>query len=1101
MVFTNYKFNALVLIAKEVAMEHKSTVEDLMQVDLTGNISSENSVDLESAEPPAKRRKIDISLENKEVEDDVDFQIVNAAFNGDFKRLKQFVRDGKDIVAYSRFGIPLCEALWGFYTCLDSEDMRHKLIKTIRLLLKSGASMQYDDYKHEGFKYKEKDKRTTDYDNKYRRLEVVEYNSYPFRNMAIEKFKVRYINYFEFSDFCKHKTAMEYLESLSLIYHMEHSYIVDDTAKEEELFRLIYNYTTYHKCKDYAEICSSYENNFVADLKRISESYIAKGVYPEQVIKLDTQVQKLQLRLQQEKELSASDVYVFYTLECLFKKKIADISEFLKDRKAEVKNRLVVHETYSYIDQPRPGFYLLPEGSDLKQKLFRLLSTFCYQDIGNRQNDNEYKANLALIKKLDPNQDRMDSVLRMVTDTANYRIEMPTELKKALSHKEFIIEKLRLVLECQEILDDYDSEYLSEDSDNDEELRFQDPQSTSTQQKAMLKNQALRFIDRAGASELIATKTNKRKTMVKDGLKLVDGLENKPSFTDVFKPETTQGFITLPSILDKTNKIEQDLRRLNHLWVNGLLNEETIKQIDTHFVVANFRGITYDMAQWSQKQRREHRKANELYRPLYSLSIFNESNVTFSSLIKAREEENDELEKQLLELAVNLRDQLINLRASGDVMTHLHESAKAKTMNYANFAHAVQDAYSKDINGFYRNIKQKKADIKQQGVRVFQDLVFTSFLNELNAFVSTADTPQHALHYAYGGKFYEGHKHKRLRPCYKSSGRPDRLAVGKVYVIMHKPLDFLTDRGPMHVPSLNESGLTAIDERIVAELETTFPGFVEENKVVAQHVAKFPSFENEDYKEIYLYKYGLTEKLYHLFRKNIKDTKPHTKERKRVINLLTTYLCAYHGINLIEQAYTYAREKNQVLVYRDEFGNFSFLAAQIRFENKKEAGKQVFNMRNEKKLSRQTRISTTNFFTELLQDKKLVIEPYKVCPVMRVLLRATKEYDIGEITTKNIKDKIQVFTENDKLKIAEYASCYPGYEFKDKFESYIKKLYAGACLLNLYITLYNFQFEKSCISIQPADCSEENLRSIEVYFGGGQSFALIIENDHSQLRL
>ena len=111
--------------------------------------------------------------------------------------------------------------------------------------------------------------------------------------------------------------------------------------------------------------------------------------------------------------------------------------------------------------------------------------------------------------------------------------------------------------------------------------------------------------------------------------------------------------------------------------------------------------------------------------------------------------------------------------------------------------------------------------------------------------------PEHALRYAYGDKPYQGQKSQRLRPRYRRTGRAERPYSGKVYVFV-LPIEDYFDGRYYHVIDKFYHGEAKADIQIVQERESTVAGYIEEDRMCYQHIAKFPSFKGNwkpEYKE------------------------------------------------------------------------------------------------------------------------------------------------------------------------------------------------------------------------------------------------------------
>ena len=117
----------------------------------------------------------------------------------------------------------------------------------------------------------------------------------------------------------------------------------------------------------------------------------------------------------------------------------------------------------------------------------------------------------------------------------------------------------------------------------------------------------------------------------------------------------------------------------------------------------------------------------------------------------------------------------------------------------------MQDFYSKDYGGFHAKSKaffDKLNSGKDVIITTLEEAILLNVNTDRNPFISTSDTPDHALRYAYGSKYYDSFKDLRLRPRWQSNGKAERPYSGKVYLSLHDPLE-LNDISN-HVPSLNQ---------------------------------------------------------------------------------------------------------------------------------------------------------------------------------------------------------------------------------------------------------------------------------------------------------
>lgn len=429
--------------------------------------------------------------------------------------------------------------------------------------------------------------------------------------------------------------------------------------------------------------------------------------------------------------------------------------------------------------------------------------------------------------------------------------------------------------------------YLSDDSDSDEEETFK---TKSFEEKKAIKNPAIDAIKKAQKGKFLPK---------------LDSSPGKYTPSQFFDLRKRQGLDYSRTDKTQLQKAQKDLDKLNGLIKKGIPVEDATKQIETPFFVAQYRGITHLTTKFDKTARENHRKANETGRPQYSSSVLFAATgeKSFADIFLTQNFLESEKLKKWAEL---IKRKVVELRNT--------PRCSYNGYTYENLGELLQDVYSKGYDKF-ENLLEKSDLLKQY------------LVNSHNPFLSTADVPDHALRYAYGTKPYTGHEGDRLRPRWhqdpEGDGRAERPYSGKVYVSLH-PLSDFGKTGPLHVVSLNQQGRVNIDNLIIAERESSFPGFIPENRVIDQHIAKYPSFKKQ-YKQIYLYKYGLDEELYNKLKSLFDKAKPHTDEMKYFKQVLGGWLCSYHEVRLIEIAKQEALNRNGFLIYRDEEGLFSFL--------------------------------------------------------------------------------------------------------------------------------------------------------------------------------
>lgn len=375
-----------------------------------------------------------------------------------------------------------------------------------------------------------------------------------------------------------------------------------------------------------------------------------------------------------------------------------------------------------------------------------------------------------------------------------------------------------------------------------------------------------------------------------------------------------------------TKEALEDLDLINkNLQINkDLPFTQAMKGIKTRFNVAQYRGINYINTKWDKAARKAHRERNEVGQPYYSMAVafgpYDDTVTNFSDLNQRESVLNEvqkrELERQRMRLANSLKIKMEHLRKRGPVRLAVTETdsvlanAWFNNITYDNLLELLQAVYTNNYTAYEYLLNS----------HFFKDRL----LNNQSPFVSTAETPYHALRYAYGLKEFANHEDEKLRPEWDQTGRARHPKVGKVYISLHELADF---DDALHLVSMGWRGEVKVNPRILTERETSFPALIESDRVIYQHVAKFPSFKQPyRYKNIYISKYGLDEVRYKLFfdafytiqRKH--GTPDYDSEMNKFRSLLGEYLCCFHEFRFVEIARRCAVLQNSILVYRDELG-------------------------------------------------------------------------------------------------------------------------------------------------------------------------------------
>jgi hypothetical protein len=429
----------------------------------------------------------------------------------------------------------------------------------------------------------------------------------------------------------------------------------------------------------------------------------------------------------------------------------------------------------------------------------------------------------------------------------------------------------------------YFGDYLSDDSDSEAETAFQVKSSADRQHEL---EQAKATMARIKASKLLANLD-------------VDGADTKFFDFERLKIQRAKDF--------DANQSRLDLRAINLRIQKGEeLTQEFLSSLKSSFVVAQYRGVHYFTNLWDTAARREHRKLDEKGKPQFTRSIFVECKIESYRDYQMKIAADKRFEKKLINASEILQQNMLLMQHT-DPVTY-------KGYTYLNLLYLLQTWYSTNYDNMPKQLRQDFTEAKS---------FFKDFLaNEHRPFLSTSDAPFHALRYALGVKYYQSHQHERLRPRWLITGKAERPYSGKVYISLH-PLNDYTERNPSHLTTLFKHGLVYMSNIIAAERETSFLGFMPANRIVYEHIAKYPSFIG-DYKEIYADKYGLDEANYNKFKTGFAEHPPHSNKRRHLIRQLGEYLAAYHEAKMIDKARQIAESKIQILIYRDDNGTFSF---------------------------------------------------------------------------------------------------------------------------------------------------------------------------------
>jgi hypothetical protein len=429
---------------------------------------------------------------------------------------------------------------------------------------------------------------------------------------------------------------------------------------------------------------------------------------------------------------------------------------------------------------------------------------------------------------------------------------------------------------------------LSDDSDDDEEQNYQ-------KLKLAVKEPTVKFYE-----EFLA-KADFKKLLAELGKINDEDIHRLPqrtkSLTNIFRPA---GRIPEPFQLEprekKRNSTGESKGKTVHRELNRLNNKSPeerkalIAGLSNKYVIAQYRSINYTTKYWNAEQRRKHRKLDEINKPIFAPVVYEHAGLDF----------NAELEINLPRLNAacdHIRHLLAPLRTSGK-----YKGARKEYDCKADFLH---EQYTMYYDKFH-----EACSAVCPGLSRYQ---------HKNPFLSTSDTPLHALRYAYGRKPFKNHKEERLAPRWNQELQAERPYSGKLYLSLHPLEDYAGPHSAVHLQSLHTAARIELLKEILPERETTFIGKIEPNRIKYTHVAKYPSFK-ESYKDIYLYKYGLKVEAYNELKRLFQTYPPHSEQRSYLKQLLGEYLCAFYEVRLFNKAEELAREMGAILIYQDENG-------------------------------------------------------------------------------------------------------------------------------------------------------------------------------------
>lgn len=389
-----------------------------------------------------------------------------------------------------------------------------------------------------------------------------------------------------------------------------------------------------------------------------------------------------------------------------------------------------------------------------------------------------------------------------------------------------------------------------------------------------------------------------------------------------------------------TEEAERDFIAADTAFRAG--NMDALGKLRTKFCIAHYRGITYGRNNFTEPRfRREHRSARESgIRPLFSMSVLRALGIDVHAYNTGAYDGDKQLLTELSHCGQILKDILLEKRrrpgplyGSIDFETEADALQHIYTNNYGHIFSSItsylasrqnllkDESLLKNLSKMSVQYQEKVKNKARIGFEKEPDdwVLYRGLFNASNPFLSTGDTPRHAIKYAYGMKFYGDLKDKRLFPSWNMEGKAKKPYSGKVYVLLHSLTDYLTD-APLHVPTLNAAGRIRVGNEILDERETTFPAFVPQERCVWEQVMKFPSFK--DYTHWHLPKYGLEEVDFQEYWEKIKNSHTPSDHANYYLESrpMDAWLVNFSEVQLIEVARRLARRQGMILVYKGTDG-------------------------------------------------------------------------------------------------------------------------------------------------------------------------------------
>jgi len=531
--------------------------------------------------------------------------------------------------------------------------------------------------------------------------------------------------------------------------------------------------------------------------------------------------------------------------------------------------------------------------------------------------------------------------------------------------------------------------------------------------------------------------------------------------------------------------VTRDLEDLNRLINDERLNRETIKAIVTKFVVAQYRGIQYEISKWSLEDRRQNRITNESNLPVYSEAVYKKSEVRINPIGQYSPTDLERLERA----ASLLKHQIYCLEHTGVITSKLimNQRKNEGNLNFYNGAEALQEFYTRryyDHKAHLLKIFNWKTS--QTIIAKAIDVASLFSVGRDNYCISTSDTPNHAIKYSSGIKSYgEEGKDTRLRPRWRSTGKPERPYSGKVLTYLLDPVS-LVNLHTRHLISMHYKQRLFVEETTLPERETTIPVSLPPNICVSQIVLKYPDFSN-GFSHYHIHEYGMTEAFYNMFHQYLFENSTsgaHGIMRKDGKFLLGEHLGAYYEACLIEDARIIAQNQDAWLIYRDKSGEFSMALPRIQPVT---SGKRKIAADEER--AEQQRQKEIRQQSNQLEGLEKIMSEYSVLPGLNLYYVISKLCQLSEEemnTANNASDRNTVEAKHMGA-LVEHAPERTGIVLKVYLDA-IAFLIAVSRLKNIDFLLHSFIFTES-VSI--GDKTNTSTHYDLIYLGGDGFHGLI----------